>query len=403
MRRLLFLLIFGVSLFLGLYLNHLSRYREVFRSICDLTEEHFYRNDAALVAWVRECHRRAAVTSGFGTTDQLLVNIQALMNELPVSHFQIYNPSEDRKMWKGEGIDSGIRARFIEDHLVVYRVFAGSAAGVAGVKPGDDIVGIAGAEQVTPWGAEHRSGRFHIKRGKADVFFDLVARDFIEDSVPRLTRLDSRTALVEIPSFRSDFFGDGAWKKFAAQFSAYSHLIVDLRDNSGGNLAAMLRALSSFQCGGRNVGVLLQPRKEAPDKPAFDDNLADDYQIKELEKYHSLGLVTFGNYGCFTGKVTLLVGPETSSVSEIFTSAIMARKNSRVWGQPTAGDVLLAVWFDLPALGPGFSVSIPEAVYLTPSKKELEGTGIWPQKELYYDLKQSLAGQDSWVVEALKF
>src|SRR5665213_1342482 len=122
MRRLLFSLLFGLSLAFGLYLNHLSKFREVFRSICDLTEDHFYHEDVRLTQWVRKCHVRAAQISAFSSVDQLLIEIQALMNEMPVSHFQIYNPVEDRRMWKGEGIDSGIRSRYIEDHLVVYRV-----------------------------------------------------------------------------------------------------------------------------------------------------------------------------------------------------------------------------------------------------------------------------------------
>jgi hypothetical protein len=42
---LLFLLFLGCIL-LGIYLNGRSRFREVYRSVCDLTEEHFYREDA---------------------------------------------------------------------------------------------------------------------------------------------------------------------------------------------------------------------------------------------------------------------------------------------------------------------------------------------------------------------
>src|ERR1700739_232662 len=120
MRRLLFFFLFAFSLSFGFYLNHLGQVREVFRSICDLTEDHFYRDDEKLLQWVHECHIRSAKVSPWISVERLLVEIQALMNELPVSHFQIYNPVEDRRMWKGEGVDSGIRSHYVEDHLVVY-------------------------------------------------------------------------------------------------------------------------------------------------------------------------------------------------------------------------------------------------------------------------------------------
>ena len=134
MRRLLFFLLFGLSLVSGLYFNHLSRFRDIYRSICDVTEEHFYREDIRLKRWVQTCHQRAAHISAFISVEGLLGDVQALMSEMPVSHFQIYNPVEDKRMWKGEGVDSGIRARYVEDHLIVYRVLPLSGGAEAGVR-----------------------------------------------------------------------------------------------------------------------------------------------------------------------------------------------------------------------------------------------------------------------------
>lgn len=399
MRRLLFFLIFFVSVAFGIFVNQLGRSREVFRQICDLTADHFFRDDERLEDWVHECNRRAALVSPYIDVESLLVEIQNMMDVMEVSHFRIYSPDEDRRLWKGEAVDTGIRSRFVEEHLVVYRVLEGSPAfGV--VRAGDEILQIEGAEEVTPWGAQHHSGKFSLKRGDREVEVGLAARNFTIDSAPTLKRLDAQTALVVIPSFRADFFDREAWRRFAAQFKDYKHLIVDLRENSGGNFAAMLRVLSTLQCEGRAVGTVLQPRKSLPIKDAFDDNTSDEFQLMQLDRFRSLGLVTFGDYGCYTGRVTVLVTSETSSVSEIFANSFLTRSNARVWGQPTAGDVVLAVWYDLPLLGSGFSVSIPEAVYLTPDKEELERKGVWPQRELYYDLKMSLEGKDSWVEAA---
>ncbi len=402
MRRFLYLVIFSASLIAGVLVHEASRNREIFRTICDLTDMHFYKDGDEIQKWLRDCRRKAAFVSWKLSKTQLIEQIQDHMNLLNVSHFLLYTPAEDKKLWQGQAVDTGIRARYVEDHLIVYRVIPKSAAESAGVRPGDELIEIVGSNQVTPWGAQNRSGGFNFKRGGEIFNVEIVATELNITDQPRVVRLNSRTVLLDIPSFRSEFFDKDSWMKIAGALDAVDHVIIDLRENAGGNFVAMLRALSTFTCGPQSVGTLVQPRKGGDDKEAFDDNTGDLYQIAELEKYRSLGLYTFDDYGCFRGRVTVLVGPDTSSVAEIFANAFFMRERSRVWGQPTAGDVVLAVWYDLPVMGPGYSLSIPEAVFLTPELEELENRGIAPQKEIYYDLKLSLAGKDTFIEEALK-
>jgi carboxyl-terminal processing protease len=402
MRRLFLFLVFIGSLFFGSALNNGARYRDVFRQVCDLTEYHFYRADENLDNWIRECRLRAAREPLFTSEKQLLRDIQDQLNELNVSHFQVYDPNEDKRLWTGESIDTGIRSRYVEEFLIVYRVEKNSAAEAAGVKPGDEIVGIAGTDQVTPWGAMRRSGGFTIKRGDQEMKIVIKSRSLMPDSSPRVEALDRRTALLTIPSFRSEYFVADKWMEIARQLPRFDHVIIDVRENAGGNFVAMLRALSTFMCGQRSVGQVVQPRKNLPDKKFLIDDLSDAKQIQELENYRNIDLRTYEGYGCYRGRVTVLISSETSSVSEIFAAAFLTRPHSRVWGQPSAGDVLLAVWYDLPLLGSGYSFSIPEAEYVTPDKVQLEGRGVMPQNELHFDLKISRSGKDEWVEEARK-
>lgn len=386
----------------GWWITTAGRYREVFQSICDLTQEHYYKEDERLRTWVHRCRVHAAQLPISASLDELMEQVQDLMSTMNVSHFQVYTPVEDKKLWQGESIDTGIRAQFVEDHLMVMRVFSGSAAEVAGVKAGDEIVEIEGVSHPSPWGAQNRSGRFRFLRGQEVLTLDIKPGTLTIDSSPQLSELRPGVGKLSISSFRSGYFEREDWLTLTKQLSAYSHLIIDLRENAGGNFVAMLRALSTFTCGDRLAGVLVKPRKEGEEKPFFEDNTDDLYQINELDKYQSISLRTFKDYGCYRGRVTVLIGPDTSSVAEIFAQNFFYRKNSRVWGQPTAGDVVLAVWYDLPALGNGFSVSIPEAVYLTPENKELEGQGVYPQRELFQDLASARLGRDSWIDAALR-
>ncbi len=400
MRRLLFFLLFIAALGVGLTLARMGQLRDVYQTVCDLTQEHFYRQDPKLDKWVKACYSRAAKMPLFASVDFFMGDVQVLMNELNVSHFQIYNPDEDRELWKGEGLDTGIRARYIEDHLVVYRVAKDSAGATAGVMMGDDIVEITGTDQVTPWGAAHRSGQYKVRRGPNELILKVESQDMVADMSVKLTRLTDTTMVLEIPSFRSEFFQKQAWQKTVAEFKNAKHLIVDVRENPGGNFVAMMRALSTFHCKDKKIGRLVQSRKSGSNKAKFDDNTDDGYQIQELEDHRNIGLVTYSDYGCYTGQVTVLISNETSSTAEIFADSFLERPNSRVWGQPSAGDVVLAVWYDLPALGPGFSLSIPQAVYESVEGQQLEGAGVWPQRELIYKLKSALLGKDNWVLEA---
>lgn len=400
MRRLLFFLLFVIPLGFGCLLSQAGRYRDAFRSVCDLTEDNFYKADSKLEAWVKRCRVNAARVSLWAGERSALRMIQDQMNELQVSHFNVYDPGEDKKLWTGESIDTGIRSRYVEEALVIYKVHPGSAADDVDVRVGDEILAMQGTDQVTPWGASNRAGLFRLRRKGRTFDVDIEPRTLQIDMKPSVRALDKKSAVLEIPSFRSDFFENDAWLKLVREFSKYPHVIVDIRENSGGNFVAMLRALSSFMCEGYNAGRVIQPRKKLPDLASIGNDMRDSSQIDELDKYRSIGLVTFAGYGCYRGKVTVLISADSASVSEIFAYNFLHRPNSRVWGQPTAGDVILAVWYDLAKMGKGYSVSIPEAVYHTPQNKELENAGVSPQKELYYELEESLKGIDGWIEAA---
>jgi C-terminal processing protease CtpA/Prc len=251
-----------------------------------------------------------------------------------------------------------------------------------------------------PEDVSSRGGIYQILRGDKNLKLQVTPGVVQLDSKPSLQKLDDHTALVTLSSFRSEYFDDAAWKKFVTEWKPYSKLIVDLRENAGGNLVSMLRALSPLFCRPSVIGDLSLPRKTEGEKEVLVNDLSDDQQIDEMDSSSGIILKTFEGYGCYRGSVAVLIGPHTSSVSEIFAAAMMHRPNTRVMGQPTSGDVVLAVWYDLPTWGRGYSISIPEALYLTREGKPLEGRGVFPQQEVFDDLKVWRQGRDSWIQAA---
>lgn len=385
---------------LATWLPRMGVHRAAWANICDLVVEKFYRDDQGLQDWYSGCRDSASRVPWWWTRHEVLRQIQFKLDELEVSHLAVFDPEEDRRLWRGEAVDSGLRLWQIDGRWIVSRVLTGSVAEQADVRAGDELLSLDGEPLTSEWTAQTSSGTFRFQRGEQTLDVILQASTLQIDRMPQLKAVKPSVGWLEISSFRGEYFKEEDWRKLVGQFASYSHLIVDLRDNAGGNLVSMLRALSPFLCSVKTVGELSQPRRSIEKGPPPPDNLDDMAQLNFLEQYQSVPLRTFDNYGCYRGRVTVLINGSSASVSEIFAHAMLARQQTRVWGRPSAGDVLIGTWYFLPIFGPGYSLSIPEAVYLTTNQESLEGGGVWPQESLDYKIDEALAGQDSWILRA---
>lgn len=321
---------------------------------------------------------------------------------LGVSHLEIYDPKEERRIWSGVDRENGFKIRYVEGHYIVYQITEGGPAARGGVLPGDEIISFNNQSDFNPWGLEGSPGRFEFLRGSKKTTVDLVPEELKVDESPSIKDLGSGRGLLRISSFREEYFDREKWLEVARQFSRYSHLVVDIRGNWGGNFGAMLRAVSSFICEPTVIGVLAQPRKAADEPKFFMDDLAQDKHLKLVEESSEIVLQTFDGYPCFRGRVTVLTDRQTASVSEIFASAMSFREKTDLVGSPTAGDVVLAVWYELSQLGMGYSISVPEAVFMNAQEEVLEGQGVWPDKVIDYKLEDARKGIDTLIHTALK-
>ncbi len=378
--------------------------REVFVEICELVAERFYEDSQQLQDWGQSCiHEQARRMPLWTSRRDFLRRAQQSLDSLGVSHLNIYSPPERRRLWQGEASETGIRARFVEGELVIYKLLSGSPAEAAGLQVGDRLLQLNSRPVYSSWQAETHPGLYRIQRGKDLHDIQVEVAELKVDDSPYLVSLDSQAAVLRISSFRSEYFKRQDWLNLVEQLGSYSKLVIDIRGNLGGNFVAMLRALSPFFCEGTEVGSIRQPRwPETQQAWSLKDSLDEFEQLDQLSLHSVIFLKTFSDYGCFKGPVTVLMDSETKSVAEIFAQSFYLRNLSRVWGVSTAGDVILSVWYGLHRLGPGYSLSIPEALFETPEALRLEGRGVWPQRMLFYELAEALQGQDSWVLRALE-
>lgn len=389
-----------ITIVLAIVFMRRSQLQDVFQFTCRMVAAKFYEHSTRLDQWTSSCEAEAQQVSFFWGREKLIRVIQRKLDELEVSHLMIYNPEEEKYLWKGQSLDTGLRVRMIDGQLVVSEVLINSSASKVDVKPGDIVLLIDGQPVLGPTMARTKKGLFTFGRKGKEYQAFIEPSELQVDSSPQVVNAGGGVGLLRISSFRSEYFDAKMWKEKVAQLSPFKKIVVDLRDNSGGNFVAMLRALSPFFCSPQLVGKLQTTKKKEGQLSGIEDNTDDLYQIQAVEKYREIGLRTFEGYGCLKQSVIVLTDSGTASVSELFAVAIKQRPKSSVWGATTRGDVVLAIWYDIPFFAKGYSLSIPEAQVLDQSGESLEGRGVWPDQDLFYVIEEALRGEDSWLLRS---
>lgn len=395
-----------VAVSVALWLTE-ETFRRAALEVCDLVADHYYRREQPDVReFVERCRVEARAQPFLASKNANIHRINDRLSVLGTSHLNLYSPVENRQIWTNQSLDTGIRSRLIDATLVVVSVLSTSPAERAGVHPGDVLVGLNGKVIPSAFHAQTGTGVFRIARGGSEREVEIVPLDLLEDLRPSLH--DGSMAgmgllgVLRIPSFLPQYFEDEDWKPIAMRIGEHERIIIDLRGNAGGSFPAMLRALSPFWCEPHEIGSVFHPNENRErDEAALENDLDADNQLEQLGSVSTLRLRTFKGYGCFRGEVTVLIDADTSSAAEIFAQALYSRPRSRVWGQPSAGQVVMAQWFPVEEFGgEAFSLSVPIAGYRAFDGTVLESQSLTPQHTLHYDLNLALAGRDSWIEEA---
>lgn len=377
-----------------------STYRQAALEVCDLIESNYYRHaEPQVIEFLSRC-RAEALDQNFALSKQ--ENIKRLndrLGTLQVSHLNVYRPEENRALWENRALDTGIRARLVDSDMIIHRILKGSAASFAGLRVGDVLETLNGQLLTSIWDAQTSAGHYALNRRGQKFAVDLAPTEISEDLGPVLTDLGGGHGVLRMGSFLPHYFSSERWAPIAERLPAFKSLVVDLRDNAGGSFPGMLRALSPFRCRDRWIGTLVGTGEGADED--LRDVLDTRSQLSQLSEARRLVLRAYSDYGCYDGPVTVLIDDGTSSTAEIFAEAFFTRRHSRVWGQPSAGQVVMAQWFDVKGFADETAVSIPIAGYVSSSGQQIENAGLAPEKLLYYDLEISRAGRDSWLEESV--
>jgi C-terminal processing protease CtpA/Prc len=314
-----------------------------------------------------------------------------------------------------------LRVALIEDRAFISRVFLASLE-AEGIRPGVEITAIDGIpvkqyaetriapyeSASTPQDLAARTYEYHLLVGPSSAPVELTLRSPSGETFQRkVARMpgEERGKLMTVPPLELRMlpgniayvalrtFDDNATaQQFEDRFAEIAKadaLILDVRDNGGGNSDVGYRVLACLT-----------------DKPFRTSRWRTrDYR----PTYRAWGRPegTFGGDAdemqasgarLFTKPVVVLTGPRTYSAAEDFVVAFDAMKRGTLVGEPTGGSTGQPLQFNLPG---GISARVCTKRDTYPDGKEFVGVGIQPQVRVKPTADDFRAGRDTILEAAL--
>ena len=191
-----------------------------------------------------------------------------------------------------------------------------------------------------------------------------------------------------------------------AKLGAVESLIIDLRGNTGGGLAA-LRVMSLLTPDRIPVGFALDRRRMTANLESEKHEFRRFSRIPSSTKTLWLLAVQFApammtkkpivlqteglGKRPFHGKIALLVDRHTASAAEMIVAFARENRLATIVGEKTAGRLLSATSVKV---GNGFRLALPTGAYYTWKGSALEGTPIEPDELIEFDWRQRRLGRD---------
>lgn len=266
----------------------------------------------------------------------------------------------------------GLEVEWSHGAYVVFEVQSGSPAALAGIKPGDHLLAVAGVPLFGP--DQETEPLENVRYLLAGEVGSQVALSLERAGVPysrTLTRTTFKTRSVRGRLLGEPVLGQPkvGWLAVESLGETTGHemvetvadlkkkgavcFVLDLRDNVGGYLNAAVEVASLFLPSGQPV-VFVRGRSGEKAKHTIGANPVEE-------------------------PLMVLVNGRTASSAEILTGALQDYKRATILGCKTFGKGSVQTVHDF-ADGGGFKMTT--AAYLTPGKKVLEGKGLVPDIEV---------------------
>lgn len=380
-------------------------YVEVFTAVWQTVNEKFYDPKFTGVDWKAVGERYRPRVERIRTDAEFLELMQKMLKELPVSHLHISAP-------RGTGqFGTGVRTYLIDGQAVVVGVPEGSDAQAKGIRigdiilnPGDESGPLGSVADLRLRGCDGRTRTVRVRRESHSQ----TERPSIRWRTFSVAN-GKRIGYIKAVRFDDDVapLVDSAM----AELRNTSGLIIDIRDNSGGNMSFV--RLSSYFAEGEHLVAALLTRyyleTQGSTPSAIDPaNLPKAKKTYTDEAVFDAMRSNAGAVGIYSedlgenryrGKVAVLINEETASAAEGFAWHIKLRTRSTLIGRKTAGALLGAEYFTLPG---GWRLGVPTHSGWGPDGKPVIDEPVLPHIETKWSLKDICTGTDPDMAKALE-
>lgn len=282
-----------------------------------------------------------------------------------------YDEEETKELYETtEGEYSGIGAVLSQDLksgvITLVQIYEDSPADKAGLKDEDiltkvgtlDVTGMDLSEVVTYIkGEKGTEVELTVLRGEdADEVTVTAVRDTVEAQTVEYEMLEDQIGYLAVSEFDSVTYGQYEEALEALSDQGMEGLVVDLRNNPGGNLNTVCDMLDLVLPEGTIV---------------YMEDKEGKRQTYSSDDAHQLDV-----------PMAVLVNGNSASASEIYAGAIQDHEAGTIVGTQTYGKGVVQQIFDL---GDGTSVKLTIAEYFTPKRRSINGEGVTPDLEVEYE------------------
>jgi carboxyl-terminal processing protease len=291
--------------------------------------------------------------------------LDGLLSSLDDKYAEYFDPKANTEFQmdaKGEFFGVGMTVGMTEDTPTIGTVFKDSPAQKAGIKPGDQILGVDGVRK--KWALDEVVGKI---RGPIDT---KVTIEMVREGVAKPLSFTITRARITIPNVMPEMIGKDVGHVRLMGFNERSAedlrtaikdlegkgargFVLDLRSNPGGLLTSAVRVTSLFV----ESGVIVR---------------VDERGRPETEEMAVGGVAT-------TKPLVVLIDGNSASASEIVAGALQDYKRATIVGDKSYGKGSVQV---IRQLSNGGAVKVTNAHYLTPKGRVIDGKGVVPDVAL---------------------
>jgi carboxyl-terminal processing protease len=307
---------------------------------------------------------------------------KGMVNALDDPHSVFLDPDDYELLTTdlaGEFEGIGAYVGYRNDQITIIAPIPGTPADEAGIKPGDVIMGVDG-ESTIGWSLQDAVNAIRGPRGTAVTLLVLHEGD------TELVEIEIIRADIEVPSVYLEILGEVAHititdftERTGGEFTTVlneigeqgvSGIILDLRDNAGGLLSALVDVASHFLSDGIVLSVIDREGRRT------------DYPVERTSIDIDLPVV-------------VLVNEFSASASEALAGALQDYDRADIAGTTTYGKGSAN---NLYPLSDGCGLYLTTARWYTPGGHLIEGVGIEPDFPL--DLEE--VDPVEWAVDYLE-